>query len=55
MTRMSPQNIERHIRALTEEIGVRLAGSAQEKQAADYVADQFEHPSLPGPHPRDPT
>jgi hypothetical protein len=35
------QNIERHIRVLTEDIGVRLAGSAQERQAADYVADQF--------------
>lgn len=37
----SAQNIERHIEVLTEDIGVRLAGSAQERQAADYVADQF--------------
>jgi hypothetical protein len=42
MTRMSPQNIEQHIRTLTEDMGVRLAGSAQEKRAAEYVADQFE-------------
>ncbi len=42
MTRMSPGNIEQHIQTLTQDIGVRLAGSAQEKRAADYVADQFE-------------
>ncbi len=42
MTRMSPENMEQHIRTLTQDIGVRLAGSAQEKQAADYVADQFK-------------
>ena len=42
MTRISPENIEQHIRTLTQDIGVRLAGSAQEKEAADYVADQFK-------------
>jgi len=36
------QTIERHIRVLTEDIGVRLAGSEAEKQAGDYVADQFK-------------
>jgi hypothetical protein len=42
MTLLAAHNIERHIRVLTEDIGIRLAGSAQEKQAADYVADQFK-------------
>lgn len=42
MNDAAARHIERHIRALTEDIGVRLAGSAQEKQAADYIAEQFK-------------
>lgn len=42
MTSTAAQNIERDIRHLTEHIGVRLAGSPAERQAAEYVADQFE-------------
>lgn len=36
------ENLLRHIHVLTEQIGVRLAGSSGEKKAADYVAEQFE-------------
>ena len=35
----SARLIEQHLRALTLDIGVRLAGSNQERQAADYAAD----------------
>ncbi len=34
-------NLEKHLRALTDEIGVRLAGSPQELQAAKYLAGEF--------------
>lgn len=37
------KNVENHIRMLTEEIGVRLAGSAGERQAADYIAEQLRN------------
>ncbi|MBO7147524.1 MAG: hypothetical protein J6W81_07230 [Lentisphaeria bacterium] len=33
-------NLEKHVRALSEEIGVRLAGSAGERQAAEYLRDE---------------
>ena len=35
------QNLEKHVRKLCDEIGVRLAGSPQEYQAAEYIAQQF--------------
>ena len=34
-------NLEKHVRALTDEIGIRLAGSRQEYQAAEYIARAF--------------
>ena len=33
-------NLEKHVRALSEGIGVRLAGSAGERQAAEYLRDE---------------
>ncbi|MCE9615744.1 MAG: M28 family peptidase [Lentisphaerae bacterium] len=33
-------NLERHLRVLTEEIGVRLAGAEGERRATDYLAAQ---------------
>lgn len=41
MKDISTKNIEKHLRVLTQDIGVRLAGSKAEHQAADYVAEQF--------------
>ena len=41
MPRVLAENVERHIRTLTEEIGARLAGSLGERQAADYIAEQM--------------
>ena len=38
---ISPVTVERHIRILSEDIGVRLAGSQGEKRAADYIADEL--------------
>ena len=35
------ENLETHVRMLTDTIGVRLAGSTQERQAAEYIADAF--------------
>ncbi|MBR7128307.1 MAG: M28 family peptidase [Lentisphaeria bacterium] len=35
------KNLEKHLRVLTDEIGVRLAGSRQEYQAAEYLANEF--------------
>ncbi len=35
------ENIERVTKSLTDDIGVRLAGSAQEYQAAEYLAAEF--------------
>ena len=34
-------NLESHVRTLTEDIGIRLAGSAGERNAADYIAEQL--------------
>lgn len=34
-------NLEKHLRVLTDRIGVRLAGSPQEFQAAEYIAEVF--------------
>jgi len=33
--------LEKHVRTLSEEIGVRLAGSPQELRAARYIAEEF--------------
>jgi hypothetical protein len=41
MQPISTENIERHIDVLTRDIGIRLAGSAAEHQAAEYIADQM--------------
>ena len=41
MEAISPTHLETHLRYLTQDIGVRLAGSELEKRAAEYVADQF--------------
>ena len=38
---ISPQGITETLRKLTVDIGVRLAGTAGEKQAAGYIADRF--------------
>lgn len=37
----SAQNIQHHLRYLTETIGVRLAGSEEERSAASYIAERF--------------
>lgn len=42
MDKASSSVIADHLRKLTESIGVRLAGSPGESQAADYVAEHFE-------------
>ena len=36
-------NLEKHVRMLTDTIGIRLAGSPQEYQAAEYLAGEFRH------------
>ncbi|NKB67092.1 MAG: M28 family peptidase [Candidatus Latescibacteria bacterium] len=41
-TRASGQNLQDHWQYLVETVGVRLAGSPQEGQAADYIATQLE-------------
>lgn len=41
MLTVDPARLERHLRHLTETIGVRLAGLAGEAAAADYVAGAF--------------
>ena len=38
----SAENIEKIVRGLTDGIGVRLAGSEQEMQAARYLASEME-------------
>jgi aminopeptidase YwaD len=38
---ISHQHLQRHLTVLAGDIGVRLAGSDAERQAADYVAAQF--------------
>ena len=35
------RNLEKHVRALTDDIGIRLAGSQQEYEAALYIEKQF--------------
>jgi len=42
MKDISTENIEKHLIALTQDIGIRLAGSTGERQAADYVVEQFK-------------
>ena len=37
----SAANLEKHVRGLTEDIGVRLAGSTEEYKAAEYIRDEF--------------
>ena len=37
----SAEELKRHVCYLTDNIGVRLAGSAAEHQAAEYIADEF--------------
>lgn len=39
---MTSVNLERHVRFLTEKIGVRLAGSPEEYQAAEYIAEALK-------------
>ncbi len=41
MESISQKKLEDHLSVLTREIGVRLAGSSEEKRAANYIADQF--------------
>lgn len=41
MTTVDPVRLESHLRHLTEEIGVRLAGMPGEAAAANYVAHEF--------------
>lgn len=41
MQNILPKNIESHIKALTEDIGIRLAGSVGDSHAGDYIADQM--------------
>ena len=35
-------NVADHLRSLTQDIGIRLAGSAGEKRAAEYIADHLQ-------------
>ena len=42
MQAIEPNELLRHLRYLTETIGVRLAGSANEAKAGEYVAAEFE-------------
>ena len=39
--RISPDAVERHIKTLSEDIGVRLAGSTGEKRAEQYIAAEL--------------
>lgn len=41
MERISANALEKHLRVLTEDIGIRLAGSPNERRAADYLAQVF--------------
>ncbi len=41
MRKISQEKIEGHIRCLTEDIGVRLAGSSGEKRASEYIASRL--------------
>lgn len=42
----SAQNAYNHVKALAGDIGIRVAGSANQKKAADYIAKQFENSGL---------
>ncbi|HEY3269488.1 MAG TPA: M28 family metallopeptidase [Armatimonadota bacterium] len=42
MTGFSPERLGMHLRALSEGIGVRLAGTEGERRAAEYIAQQFQ-------------
>jgi hypothetical protein len=42
MQSMLATNLEKQMRILTEDIGVRLAGSEGERQAAKYIADELK-------------
>ena len=35
------KNLEKHIKTLTEDVGIRLAGSVGERRAADYIAEEL--------------
>ena len=37
----SAVNLEKHVRALTDDIGIRLAGSPEEYKAAEYIRNEF--------------
>lgn len=37
----SAANLEKHVRALTDDIGIRLAGSPEEYKAAEYIKNEF--------------
>ena len=37
--RETVKNLEKHVRVLTDEIGVRLAGSNEERRAAEYLRE----------------
>lgn len=41
MRAVTAHEVEQHLSVLTRDIGVRLAGSAAERQAADYIARQM--------------
>jgi aminopeptidase YwaD len=42
MSTISESNLDRHLRALAGEIGVRLAGTSEEHAAAEYIAEEFQ-------------
>jgi Iap family predicted aminopeptidase len=39
---VQPENFEKHIRVLTEDIGVRLAGSGNDRKTVEYLLATFE-------------
>jgi len=41
MTRIDPESVRAHLTVLAQDIGVRLAGSTGERQAADYIAGRL--------------
>ncbi len=43
MQNILARNLERHVRTLTERIGIRLAGSAGERRVADYIAEELRN------------
>lgn len=42
----SAELLEKHLRELTENIGIRLAGSANERRAAEYIAEAYSKYSV---------